>query len=488
MTIESEIQKTICRLPDVEGPIPFTESSYPFCAMSHSRTPLRLEAYGYIEEEFFLSGKANVYDADANDDLTLVHAELPYKNRILVRRPADKARFSGRVYVDILNATQGYDIEDLWHRIYLWCMENGHAYVGITSKPINVRSLKNFDYARYNSLNWASAERAPEPTISRSATIPGTEEGLVWDIISQVGATLRQKNGSNCMGGYPVQEIYLCGQSQSGAYLNTYVSYFDRWLQAADGKHLFDGYMNIVGALVQRSLRQENTTGPLKLHKRHMHPCLTPYIALSSEADLTLFSMFLDGEKLLNIQVENTDTATAKCRYYEIAGTPHTDIVCPVLTSLEDISRTGSAIPNLDEKLLENLNDYPTQLFICGLLNLLHIWACGGKAPEVFPPLERGDDGLLRDELGNAKGGLRTPLVDVPIASYTACNPDDPEGICGRMLYLTRKDFLHRYGSEENYLRLFDEKVNQQLAEGWLTSSGAKYLKGWAKKATAKLR
>ena len=51
-----------------------------------------------------------------------------------------------------------YDIEDLWHRIYLWCMEKGHAYVGITSKPVNVLSLKNFDYDRYGDLNWSNKQ------------------------------------------------------------------------------------------------------------------------------------------------------------------------------------------------------------------------------------------------------------------------------------------------------------------------------------------
>ena len=119
----------INKLPAVEGPIAVTENSHPFCAMKYSRESLDLSSFGYLEEEFFLAGTANVYDTDEADMPVVAKKGLPYKNRILVRRPASEKNFSGRVYVDIMNATQGHDIEDLWHRIYLWCMEQGHAYV-----------------------------------------------------------------------------------------------------------------------------------------------------------------------------------------------------------------------------------------------------------------------------------------------------------------------------------------------------------------------
>lgn len=52
MDIESVIRSAIQDVPVVEGPVPVTLSSHPFCAMSHSRTPLDLNEYGYQEEEF----------------------------------------------------------------------------------------------------------------------------------------------------------------------------------------------------------------------------------------------------------------------------------------------------------------------------------------------------------------------------------------------------------------------------------------------------
>lgn len=480
----SMIYDVINKLPAVEGPIVVTENSHPFCAMEYSRESLDLSSFHYLEEEFFLTGTANVYDADDEDLPVVAKRELPYKNRILVRRPASEKDFSGRVYVDIMNATQGYDIEDLWHRIYLWCMEKGHAYVGITSKPVNVLSLKNFDYDRYGDLNWSNGELVAAPVISKSATIPGTEEGLFWDMLSQLGLLLR-RGENNCLGGYQVKNVYLTGQSQSGAYLNTYVSYFDRYARQKNGQSIYDGYMNIVGALVQRSIRQSETIGNLRLLKRDMHACATPYICVSSEADLYLFNLFVEGN-LMQMKIENADTAENKCRYYEIPGAPHTDIVCPILTALSEIERAGGKAPNLNPRLLENINDMHVEYYICGLLEKLHEWSTEEKAPEERAPLTRKGDDLERDEHGNALGGLRSPYVDVPIAGYVASNPEDPEGICGAMTYFSREKVEELYGGVDGYLERFAEYTDRQAAEGWLTKTDAEKMKEWSKKAARK--
>ena len=93
MTVKEKIQNSFAALPVVEGPIEVTEHSHPFCAMEYSRKPLDVKQYGYVEEEFFLSGKANVYDADEQDHVYIVKEGLPYKNRILVRRPCREKDF-----------------------------------------------------------------------------------------------------------------------------------------------------------------------------------------------------------------------------------------------------------------------------------------------------------------------------------------------------------------------------------------------------------
>lgn len=69
--------------------VPRTASSYPFAAADHARVPLDLASYGYVEEEFFLFGYANVY-TKASGELAIERTAVPYTNRILVRHPAQQ--------------------------------------------------------------------------------------------------------------------------------------------------------------------------------------------------------------------------------------------------------------------------------------------------------------------------------------------------------------------------------------------------------------
>ena len=48
-------------LPHVIGPLPVSATSYPFGAADHTLVPEDLSKVGYVEEEYLVSGKANVY-------------------------------------------------------------------------------------------------------------------------------------------------------------------------------------------------------------------------------------------------------------------------------------------------------------------------------------------------------------------------------------------------------------------------------------------
>ena len=49
-------------MPKLTGPIPVTADSFPFLAANRVFLPLDLQKAGYVEEEFIVSGTANVYD------------------------------------------------------------------------------------------------------------------------------------------------------------------------------------------------------------------------------------------------------------------------------------------------------------------------------------------------------------------------------------------------------------------------------------------
>ena len=82
-------------VPKMNGPIPVTDKSHIFGEAKTNLTPLDLSKFGYVEEEFLISGSANVYDWQTDGSLTVKGANNPYTTRIVVRRPADPAKFSG---------------------------------------------------------------------------------------------------------------------------------------------------------------------------------------------------------------------------------------------------------------------------------------------------------------------------------------------------------------------------------------------------------
>ena len=111
--------------------IPTTEDSYPFISANFH---CRLSELGYVEDEYFMSGTANVYEEDDNYSAKTIFEGAPYTTRVLVRRPVDPEKFSGNVTVEILNATAMMDIDRMWINSWKYYTRNGDVYVGISAK------------------------------------------------------------------------------------------------------------------------------------------------------------------------------------------------------------------------------------------------------------------------------------------------------------------------------------------------------------------
>jgi Alpha/beta hydrolase domain len=135
-------------VPKVTGPIPVTATSYPFGAADHTMLPQNLKTLGYVEEEFLISGTANVYDWTGQGPASVRVANAPYTTRVLVRRPISKSRFSGNVAVEMLNPSNRFDLNIGWALSHKEFVRNGDAWVGITAKPIAVTALKKFNPER----------------------------------------------------------------------------------------------------------------------------------------------------------------------------------------------------------------------------------------------------------------------------------------------------------------------------------------------------
>src|SRR5665213_1248785 len=118
-------------LPKLTGPIPVTAGSFPFLSASRVFQPVDLKKAGYVEDEFIVSGTANVYDWAADGALTVKIPNAPYATRILIRHPADPARFSGNAVVELMNPARRFDWAMMSGYLRDTLMDRGAAWVGI---------------------------------------------------------------------------------------------------------------------------------------------------------------------------------------------------------------------------------------------------------------------------------------------------------------------------------------------------------------------
>jgi hypothetical protein len=114
-----------------------------------------------------------------------------------------------------------------------------------------------------------------------------------------------------------------------------------------------------------------------------------------------------------------------------------------------------------------------------------------GTKPPAFERLETSGTGanitVARDELGNAKGGARTPIVDVPLAANTG-ELDNAPDFC-RVFGFTRPfdaaTLAPLYpGGVAEYVEAFDDAVDEAVEDGLWLEPEAENFKAAARKIT----
>jgi hypothetical protein len=475
------------------APVVCPATSHPFstmlCSTGDANGPINLiKDYGYVEKEFFQSGRANVYDLGADDRAQVSTSGHPYTTRLLVRYPNDPARFSGRVFIDILNASSGVDLEDIWRRSWKHLMLSGDAYIGITSQSLTADALKKFDPVRYADINWK---------------VNGVNEnGLVWDMLSQLGTQLRTPGTGGLLATLSPKWVYLGGQSQSGFYMNAYLSAFaDRLEQAGPkGKPLFDGYLNLAGPGTM-PLRSEKGVPAASVPKSLYKATGVPQIVLMSEAESRFYDALGNGvpgryPAMAPYQRRaDANRAGDKFRFYEVAGAPHSDPTSPIIPINSEIAKAkadgGSRAP---KQYFSGHEEPVLQLdeFVSGALENLHAWAAKGiPAPPADTRWLRYATSLdakgkllhapVPDPLGNAQGGLRSPLIEAPLYQYLGRGKSADgkfAGDWGSMVRLSDAAINALYGGNCNaYLTRFDAAADALVTQRYLLERDAQNLK-----------
>jgi hypothetical protein len=488
-------------VPSVTGPVPVTATSVPFMSVSRLVTPTNLAKSKYVEEEYFLSGKANVYDWKEDGSVTIL-ADGPYTNRILVRKPANPAKASGTVVVELLNASSGYDSSSGWASLGDLTISRGDVWIGITIKPFTVVALKRFNQARYASLSWATPRPMPEGCKLTPDYSADTEEGLVWDMLSQLGALLKSKDAKNPLAGYGVKYLYMTGVSQSGMNILTYINAgFHDKATLDTAKPLYDGYLIDTGHGRIKPINQCAPSPPLGTPRAAFRGP-APLIIIAAQSDFNAF------DALKNRRPDN-DVTGDQFRLYEVTGSTHSQLDRAVFASTQqDITLAlGRPAPPAGYVGVEQPpNDFSRNFIVRAAYVNLDQWVRKGipapKAerievtnptvpePGMFPP--RFGTAVV-DEFGNAKGGVRSPAVDVPTATYmswcTVADTKAPSGtsaaptgptknwLLGFKVPFTNDQLKALYGTHNKYAKRVWTSVDKLVKDRWLLPADGRKIK-----------
>jgi alpha/beta hydrolase family protein len=454
-------------VPKVTRPIPVTANSYPFMASSKSTPAFDLSKVGYVEEEYLVSGTANVYDWAPDGTVNVKTPNAPYTTRILVRRPA--SGFSGTVVVELMFPARRFDWSMMWGFSHEHIIDHKDAWVGITL-PASADGLKKFNPTRYADVSFANPSTTP--CAGAQNNTPGaSEDGLRWDMISQVGALLK----SDLL---KAQYLFLTTQ---GADVATYANAIHANLQ--NGKPVYDGYL--LKAPFTMARINQCAPAPAANDPRQMIKNVgVPVIEVAAQGEII-------GGTYASRR-DDSDAPNDRFRLYEVASAGHIDKFAyfGFPAQPDQTAAVGSAqgtvdwpfnakctpeIPLMDPSLIGYVFN--------ASFAALDQWVRKGTPAPRASRIELKDAGtpqasVVTDKLGHGLGGVRTAFIDVPDATYFTSSPGP--GTCREMGHrdlLDASKITELYGSRKSYASRFSETVDRLAKERWLTEGDAKRLK-----------
>ncbi|HEY7334688.1 MAG TPA: alpha/beta hydrolase domain-containing protein [Bryobacteraceae bacterium] len=449
----------------------FTANSTPLNSASRDLQPLDLAARGYTEEEFIVSGTANVYDWAANGSLTVKTPKAPYADRILVRHPSARQRFSGTVVVELMNNARRFDWPMMWGYAHDYFIEHGDAWVGITL-PGAVQGLKKFNPTRYQAVSFANPG-APCATGGKNAA-PDQEEGLRWDLFSQVAAALKSGAPGSPLAGFKVERVFMTTQAGD---IVTYINAIHSHATLANGKPAYDGYLI------------KNPSGAARISQCAANPGRDDPRRVVTPVNVPIVAVVAQGEVIGNLASRRPDSDDPNGRYrlYEIAGVAHIEkYPYSALPSFADqVAAVGAAqgtpewpfnakcnpdVPLGNDPLLKYSYD-------AAFLNLDQ-WVRKGTEPPKADRIQVKDGAIVLDEYGNGMGGVRSPFVDAPVATYFTTSPGP--GTCaelGHTANFNAAQLKKLYPDAKSYSSKVAQSINQMAKERFLTEPDAKRLK-----------
>jgi len=412
--------------------------------------PPDLNRVGYVQHEFMAVGTATSYKLEGalTPDGRWTFAPgttAPYRTRVVVRMPAKASAFSGTVVVEWLNVSGGVDANPEWVSLHEEIVRAGDAWVGVSAQRIGVeggpvlvkvqgvpgadqagKGLKAVDPARYGTLEH-----------------PG--DGFSFDMYTQVARALR--TGAGLSGSRP-HVLIAAGESQSAFALVTYVNGVQPLVRAFDG--FFVHSRGTAGLPLVDPGKGADIAGAIAATPTIFRTDQdTPVLDIQTEMDVSILDSYAAR------QPDNSHF-----RLWEVAGTAHADahLLGPSAQYVD------CGVP---------INNGPMHIVAKAALRALTVWLATGKEPVTAPRIDvtpGATPQIDRNADGIALGGIRTPPVDVPVASLSSAPGPNPSTIClllGSTKPFTSNRLAQLYPARAHYLQRYQADVDATIKAGF---------------------
>jgi len=423
--------------------------------------------FGYQENEYLFAGTAKTFPP----------SELPpapYRSRMIVWTPSDPARFNGTTVVEWAQVSDFGQFELTVELNYQAPMleAQGYAFVLVSAEEGGVCD------STPNGCTPTSLEGA-DP--DRYGTLEHPGDPYSYDIFNQALQALKRPTGLAPLGPLTTRSVIAEGFQAS----------IDKWypVGAPDPARFSGRPFGIYGAL-------------------------NAYLASGADADARLADGFLiDGGAPADPPIYRVPTLhhldeSAIRRVptpdgpnhvtWEVVGAAHTDRWAtdhfkypttnwpPRLARAEEEARRDQYdgfAPDAGGATCKPGRDtgtaYPRRLTLDAALVALDRWIANGtpapsaaRIQRVDAPPDAPTDKLARDADGNAIGGLRSPIIDVPIGVY------DGEGCVetGTMAPLPPERLAQLHPTHRSYVERFTAATNTAVDDRFLTCDDAEVL------------
>jgi len=411
---------------DAAVPMPAVKASpagthgFPFNASA-----LDLARFGFVEEEFLISGTAQAYvnEGELRSDgqwkaKPNPKAKAAYTTRLLVRRPTDPAKFNGVVIVEWLNVSGGYDGAPDWALLSDEILREGYAWVGVSAQFVGAVALQQWENGSAN----------------RYAAIVHPGDSFSYDIYSQAAQAIRTPGAVKPLGSLTpnVRELLADGESQSAARMVTYYNAVHPLAKVYSGFLIHSiGF----GAPLSQSSgggMASRMVPPVPAPKgvpvtSDIAPAPNSFIRTDVAEPVMFVNTETDVVVLGAAQSVHQQADSRNFRMWEIAGTAHGDQSLLGNANLDAIkSGKGQKFDCGNPPI----NNGPDRYAMPAALHALRLWAGVGVAPSTGPRFSvtmatpPAPAVLNRDPAtGLVIGGIRLPQIAVPTSTETGTRP-----------------------------------------------------------------